>query len=78
MTQAGQGPPSWTRGQKEKGAHASRELWGLIGWRRALSLPNQVLYRHGVLQSSMRVLDLKSRLRSQQSPDNPQSRDPQA
>ena len=33
---------------------------------------------HGVLSSSVRVLDLKSRLRSQQSPDNPQSRDPQA
>ena len=45
MTQAGQGPPSLTKGQKEKGAYASRELWGLIGWRRALSLPNQVLYR---------------------------------
>ena len=31
---------------------------------------------HGVLQSSARVLGLKSRLRSQQSPDNRQSWDP--
>lgn len=31
--------------ETEKGADATRGLWGLIGWRRALSLPNQVLYR---------------------------------
>ena len=29
--QAGQSPPSWTKGQTQKGAYASRGLWGLIG-----------------------------------------------
>lgn len=79
MTQAGQSPPSWAKGQTQKGAYASRGLWGLIGTlEKGFFCQIKRCPGHGVLGSRTRVLDLKPRPKGQQSPDNPQSWDPQA